>query len=59
MNEDAPNEKIKCCMSELYIKCKDKNAYHLSQQFLLSAQCVNSDCMTANIHVNIYEDWNW
>jgi len=46
MNEDAPDEKIKCCMSELYIKCKDKNAYHLSQQFLLSAQCVNSDCMT-------------
>jgi hypothetical protein len=29
--EDTPEEKIKRCMSELYIKRGDKNAYHLSQ----------------------------
>jgi hypothetical protein len=31
MNEDTPDEKIKCFMSELYIKRGDKNPYHLSQ----------------------------
>jgi len=27
MNEDTPEKKIKCCISE----CGDKNAYNLSQ----------------------------
>jgi len=31
MDEDTPQKKIKRCIPELYIKCGDKNAYHLSQ----------------------------